>query len=78
MSYTPLMFYFGLFVLGLLVLMFSRTLNTSEKDQFKDQRPFSEMLYGPPGYYRASFTLFGVVLVIVGLAGVLAVLFLPL
>lgn len=56
-------------VAGLIVLMIGRSLNTRAEDGWKEQFRFREALFGPPGYSRAIVTLSGILLMIIGLAG---------
>ena len=67
-------FPFGALVVGIFILMVSRTLGTfeDEDEKWKDASSFRQMIYGPAGYYRAVGTIFGVVLIIVGLVYVIA------
>ena len=69
MSYYELLFSLGISFLGIVLFFVSRSLNTVEEDEWKRRRWFSEMLYGPPGYYRAAIGIFGVFLTIFGAIG---------
>jgi hypothetical protein len=70
------MFFLGMFLLGIISLLFSSTLNTVEEDKWKDGVWFREMTYGPPGYRRATAALSGIILIIVGVVGSVWVAFL--
>jgi hypothetical protein len=74
MSYFHFFFYLGIAVVGTIVLLFSRTLNTAEEDKWKGEFWFRELILGPPGYYRATGVIMGVLLIIIGVIGFLGTL----
>jgi hypothetical protein len=77
MSYETLTLFLTLSLLGIFVLLFSRTLNTSKDEKWKEGFWFREALYGPPGYTRTVVTMLGVISLVVGVIGVFVVLFFP-
>lgn len=52
---------------GGLLYMFSRTFATKDEEKWKEEYWFWEMLYGPPGHYRAATALLGLISMVVGL-----------
>ena len=72
-----MVFYFGILVVGVLVLLFSRSLGTyeDEEEKWKEEFWFRELIFGPPGYPKATGIILGVLLIIIGLAGAISVLF---
>ena len=63
-------------LLGIIGLLFSRTLNTVEEDKWKDGDWLLELMYGPAGYRRASTAMVGIILIIIGVIGSLWAAFL--
>lgn len=59
-----LLFFFGMLVLGIILLSFNWTKDPLEDEYVKDVW-VRELINGPPGYYRAVGKLFGGLLIIV-------------
>lgn len=64
-------------IVGLIVLMFSRTLDAYTEEESEQESQFNELFYGPPGYYRAVGMIFGVVMMIFGVIGLFRFLLFP-
>lgn len=75
MSYPALALFIGILVMGSVVLLFGRTLNSADDEKSEEVNWSRELLHGPPGYYRAGMTLSGFVMMIVGIIGTLLELF---
>lgn len=66
---SPLFFYSIIVILGLVVVLIGRTLNTHDEEEWKGVYWWREMILGPPGYHRASAILGGCFMIIVGIIG---------
>ncbi|MEO6049856.1 MAG: hypothetical protein ABIP78_00800 [Pyrinomonadaceae bacterium] len=72
-----LFFYLGIGIVGILIFMFSRTLNKAEEKKWKEETWFREWIYGPPGYFRAMGILMGFLLTVIGVIGLFGTLLFP-
>jgi hypothetical protein len=59
-----LLFFFGMLVVGIILLRFNWTKDPLE-DEYVEDVWFRELINGPPGYYRVVGKLFGALLIIV-------------
>ena len=65
----------GSLVVGIIALLLSRRMNTIVEDEENGGRWFHEVLYGPPGYRRASTAMIGIILIIFGAVVAFTLLF---
>jgi hypothetical protein len=73
--YYRLFLSLGSLVVGIIALLLSRRMNTIVEDEEKSGHWFHELLYGPPGYRRASTAMMGIILIILGAVVAFTLLF---
>jgi hypothetical protein len=74
-SYKDVLFFLGLGLFGVVLYNVRLNFSKASEERRKDDDWFSELLFGGPGYYRAVFTLNGIVFTIVGVVGSLWLIF---
>ncbi len=74
MSIAPFTLFSGVLILGIVLLLVGRTMNTHTEEQWKEEYWWREMIYSLPGYYRASTIMLSVVFIVVGAVGLYSTL----
>ena len=75
MSIQPITLSIIILLLGIVLLFVGRTMKTHAEEEWKAESWWREAIYGPPGYYRASSIILGIVFMVTGGLGVVYALF---
>ena len=78
MSIQPITLSIIILILGIVHFLVGRTMKTHAEEEWKEEYWWRELIYGPPGYYRASSIVLGIVFMVTGGIGVVYALFIAL